>query len=197
MNFYIFKCVYIMATIRRFEDLFVWKKSRVLVKEIYKELKDCRDYGFKDQIQRASVSVMSNIAEGFERGTKNEFVNYLQIAKGSAGEVRAQLYIAVDVGYLNIEKFEYLKGLAEESSRLLASLVKKVKSSDYGGMQYKKEKSVLLVWQDNFELVSARFSAIGGNDQMKRIYEEKLRNAGVTDEYVKSLGTVEEFLKNR
>ncbi len=88
-----------MATISKFEDLICFSKARDLTKCIYKEFKECKDYGFKDQITRASVSVLSNIAEGFERGTKNEFLNYLYIAKGSAGEVRAQLYVALDTGY--------------------------------------------------------------------------------------------------
>lgn len=91
-----------MSTIERFEDLICWQKARELTKQVYRSLKSCNDFGFKDQIQRASVSVMSNIAEGFERGTQQKFINYLFIAKGSAGEVRAQLYTAVDVGYLNI-----------------------------------------------------------------------------------------------
>ena len=80
-----------MATIEKFEDLICWKKSRELAKGVYGAFKNCNDYGFRDQIQRAAVSVVSNIAEGFERGTKQEFINYLYIAKGSAGEVRAQL----------------------------------------------------------------------------------------------------------
>ncbi len=78
-----------MTTIERFEDLICWQKGRELTRQIYKALRECKDYGFKDQIQRAAVSVMSNIAEGFERGTQQEFLNYLYIAKGSAGEVRA------------------------------------------------------------------------------------------------------------
>lgn len=81
-----------MSTVKNFEELICWKKSRELTKEIYKALKHCNDHGFKDQIQRAGVSIISNIAEGFERGTQQEFLNYLFIAKGSAGEVRAQLY---------------------------------------------------------------------------------------------------------
>jgi four helix bundle protein len=98
-----------MATVQRFEDLLAWQKARVLTREIYKSLRVCRDYGFTDQIQRASISVMSNIAEGFESGTRDSFVNYLYIAKGSCGEVRAQLYAAYDIGYLNIQIFEDLK----------------------------------------------------------------------------------------
>lgn len=129
-----------MTTIQRFEDMLAWKKSRELTREIYKAFRDCRDFGFKDQIQRAAVSIMSNIAEGFESGTRLEFLNYLFIAKGSAGEVRAQLYAALDIGYLNIETFKYLNSLAVECSRLLQSFVTKVKISQFQGLQYKHEK---------------------------------------------------------
>lgn len=98
-----------MATVKRFEDLLAWKKSRLLVREIYSAFKGVKDSGFKDQIQRASVSVMSNIAEGFESGTKQGFLNYLYIAKASAGEVRAQLYAANDIGYLNVHPVKNCK----------------------------------------------------------------------------------------
>ncbi len=131
-----------MATIQRFEDLICWQKSRELTKQIYKSLQNCRDFGFKDQIQRASVSVMSNIAEGFERGTQQEFINYLFIAKGSAGEVRSQLYTALDVGYLNIEMFKYLNNLVEECSRLIQSFASKVKDGSRRGTQYKHIKHI-------------------------------------------------------
>ncbi|MBI4994417.1 four helix bundle protein [Candidatus Peregrinibacteria bacterium] len=127
-----------MSTVARFEDLICWQKARELTKGVYRVLGDCRDNGFKDQIQRAAVSVMSNIAEGFERGTQQEFLNYLYIAKGSAGEVRAQLYIALDIGYLNIEMFKYLNGLAIECSRLLKSFADKVKGSPNTGLQFKQ-----------------------------------------------------------
>jgi four helix bundle protein len=158
-----------MATIHRYEDLLVWKKARELVGEIYKEMRKNNDNGFKDQIQRASVSVMSNVAEGFERGTKNEFVNYLQIAKGSAGEVRAQLYIASDIGYLNIEKFIYLKNLSEEVSRLLFSLIKKIKTSEYSGTQYKKEKTKKQIELEKMDLEHTRILA----ESMPNLYKEK------------------------
>ena len=127
-----------MATITKFEDLICFSKARELTKSIYKEFKDCKDYGFKDQITRASVSVLSNIAEGFERGTKSEFLNYLYIAKGSAGEVRAQLYVALDAGYLNLETFKYLNNLASECSRLVQSFADKVKKGASAGTQFKK-----------------------------------------------------------
>jgi len=127
-----------MATVKKFEELLCWQKARKLTREVYKALRDCSDHGFKDQIQRASVSVMSNIAEGFERGTKQEFLNYLYIAKGSAGEVRAQLYIAHDIEYINIQKFKDLKNLAEESSKLISTFIKGVKGSQYSGLQRKQ-----------------------------------------------------------
>ncbi len=140
-----------MATIRQFEELLMWKKSRELTREIYKSFRNCRDYGFKDQIQRASVSIMSNIAEGFERGTKQEFLNYLFIAKGSAGEVRAQLYVALDTDYLNIETFRYLNNFAAECSRLISSFIRSLKVSKFQGLQYKKEKKKDPEWDKFME----------------------------------------------
>lgn len=130
-----------MAKVQRFEDLLAWKKARELTKEIYRVFDRCKDHGFTDQIQRASVSVMSSIAEGFESGTRQEFLNYLYIAKGSAGEVRAQLYAAHDIGYLILETFKRLKSLAEECSKLLFSFIKAVKSSTDDGLQRKREQT--------------------------------------------------------
>jgi len=132
-----------MATVQRFEDLLAWQKARELTCEVYKAFRACRDGGFTDQIQRASVSVLSNIAEGFESGTRDMFLNYLYIAKGSAGEVRAQLYVAYDVGYLNLETFKSLKLKAEECSKLLSTFIKGVKSSPHQGLQRKREMSKL------------------------------------------------------
>jgi four helix bundle protein len=131
-----------MATIEKFEDLICWQKARGLAKSVYKEFRNCRDFGFKDQIQRAAISVMSNIAEGFERGTTQEFLNYLYIAKGSAGEVRSQLYAALDAGYLNIETFKYLNNLASECSRLIQSFAQKVKGGSRRGLQFKHIKKI-------------------------------------------------------
>lgn len=88
--------------IRKFEDLESWKKARKLTNTIYEATGTgtfTRDFGLKDQIRRASVSILSNIAEGFQRGGDKEFLQFLAVAKGSCGEVRAQLYIAVDQGY--------------------------------------------------------------------------------------------------
>lgn len=130
-----------MTTIKSFEELLMFKKSRELTREIYKSFSLCKDNGFKDQIQRASVSILSNIAEGFESGSKQNFIHYLFISKASAGEVRAQLYVALDVGYLNIEKFKYLNGLATECSRLIASFVEKSKQGSEAGLLYKKAEN--------------------------------------------------------
>lgn len=142
-----------MATIEKFEDLICWQRARELTRGVYQNFRDCRDYGFRDQIQRASVSVMSNIAEGFERGTQQEFINYLFIAKGSAGEVRAQLYAALDAGYLNIQTFKYLNGLSTECSRLIQSFSEKVKGSERRGVQFKpveKEDWAKEMYKKNF-----------------------------------------------
>jgi len=91
---------------RRFEELWVWQQARELVKEIYEDLRagtGSKDFGFRDQIQRAGVSVMSNIAEGFERFTEIEFVRFLDEARVSCGEVRSMYYAAEDLGYVNSE----------------------------------------------------------------------------------------------
>lgn len=110
---------------KTFESLAVWQKSRELTKLIYEITSESawsRDYGLRDQIRRASVSIMSNIAEGFERQGDTEFAHFLSMAKGSAGEVRAQLYVAVDVKYLDDAVFGKLHAAATEVSRMLSGL---------------------------------------------------------------------------
>jgi four helix bundle protein len=106
----------------RFEDLQIWQKARELTRQIYDVTSRrafSRDFGLRDQIRRASVSVMSNIAEGFERGSDAEFGRFLLIAKGSCGEVRSQLYVASDQGYLDEHNFGGTMTLAIEVSRML------------------------------------------------------------------------------
>jgi len=108
--------------VRNFEDLDAWQRARELSAEIYRVTAGGRfskDFGLKDQIRRAAVSVMSNIAEGFERVSLRENYRFVCIAKGSAAEVRCQLYVALDVGHLRPEEFQHLKGLVEEVSRLV------------------------------------------------------------------------------
>ncbi|NDY41986.1 four helix bundle protein [Dissulfurirhabdus thermomarina] len=114
-----------MAKIDRFEDLIAWQKARELTKEIYQVTRQgafARDFGLSGQIQRAAVSVMSNIAEGFERNRRAEFHQFLSTAKASCAEVRSQLYVAYDVGYIDKATFERLLHQAEEVARIIGGL---------------------------------------------------------------------------
>jgi len=128
-----------MATFRQFEDIDAWQRARALVKEIY-ALTDqgdfAKDFSLKDQIRRASVSVMSNIAEGFERDGTKEFIQFLSIAKGSVGEVKSQLYVALDRGYVTRNEFNMLSELTGETARLIAGLMNYLKQSDIKGAKY-------------------------------------------------------------
>jgi len=116
---------------QRFEDLIVWKKSYELSVNIYKRFLDCKDFGFKDQITRSSLSIPSNISEGYERGSNKEFIHYLKIAKGSCGELRTQLYIAIEIQYLENETGSLLLERVKEISYILSSLIKKRQSFNY------------------------------------------------------------------
>ena len=113
------------AKILKFEDLIAWQKARAITKDIY-ELSNqdllAKDYGLRDQIRRASVSIMSNIAEGFERGGRKEFYQFLVIAKASCAELRSQLYVACYVGYINNEVFRDLNNKCEEITRIIGGL---------------------------------------------------------------------------
>ncbi|MDZ7804372.1 four helix bundle protein [Thiohalophilus sp.] len=114
-----------MAGIERFEDLIAWQKSREMAAAIYKitgEGNFSKDFALRDQIRRAAVSVMSNIAEGFERKGSKEFHQFLVIAKASCAEVRSQLYVALDVGYINNSMFERLYDISVEVSKITSGL---------------------------------------------------------------------------
>ena len=116
-----------MAIIKSFEDIESWKRARVLTRRIYRLTSIgafSRDFGLRDQIRRAAVSILSNIAEGFERGGDKEFLRFLAIAKGSCGELRAQLYVALDQKYLEEEDFKLLVRDAREISHLLSGFMK-------------------------------------------------------------------------
>jgi four helix bundle protein len=113
-------------TIEKFEDIIAWKKSRILTLDIYNIFKLSRDFSFRDQIQRASVSVMNNIAEGFERKGDKEFKYFLFIAKGSCGEVRSMLYLSLDLGYIKEDDFKKLYELSFEISKMLSGFIKKL-----------------------------------------------------------------------
>ena len=109
----------------KFEDLIAWQKARELAKSIYLVTRRdvfAKDFGLSGQIQRASVSVMSNIAEGFERGSSADFHRFLVVAKASCAEVRAQLYLALDIGYIDEAEFKLLRAQAEEVARLIGGL---------------------------------------------------------------------------
>ncbi|MBI4331237.1 MAG: four helix bundle protein [Chloroflexi bacterium] len=120
-------------SIERFEDLEVWKLSRQFVNTIYRPTsaaKFSQDYGLARQIQRSSVSVMSNIAEGFERKSKKEFAKFLFTAKGSCGEVRSQLYVALDQSYISQTEFRDNCVMAEKISKSLGGFIKYLQSQD-------------------------------------------------------------------
>lgn len=114
-----------MAKIERFEDLEAWKLARELARTVYRVSsvgEFARDFALRDQIRRAAVSILSNIAEGFERGGDKEFLQFLATAKGSCGEVRSQLYVALDQLYIDDEQFKSVSGEALEVSRMISGL---------------------------------------------------------------------------
>jgi four helix bundle protein len=111
----------------RFEDIVAWQKAKKLSVGIYSSLKFCKDFGFKDQVQRAAISVMNNIAEGFERKGDKEFQRFLFIAKGSCGEVRSMIYLCFEFGYMTKEKCREYYDLSLEISKILSGLIKTLK----------------------------------------------------------------------
>ncbi len=111
--------------IEKFEDLIAWQKARELTKHIYAitgKKPFSVDFGLREQIQRAAVSIMSNLAEGFERGSSSEFHQFIVIAKASCAEVRSQLYTALDISYITKEEFNVVNDLAVEVSRIIGGL---------------------------------------------------------------------------
>lgn len=122
-----------MAKFSSFEEIISWQKSRELNVIIYKVTNSndlfSKDFGLRDQIRRASVSISSNIAEGFERQTTKEFIRFLYIAKASAGEVRSQLYLALDIKYISKNEFDELKLKINEVSKLISGLLKYLHST--------------------------------------------------------------------
>jgi four helix bundle protein len=113
-----------MEKYQSFEDLIIWKEAMRFSLDIYKLFKDCKDFGLKDQMQRASVSVPSNIAEGFERQTDKEFVQYLFIAKGSIAELRTQLYLSIELKYIDKKEGQELIEKAKKISSMIQNLIK-------------------------------------------------------------------------
>jgi len=127
-----------MAGITRFEDIEAWKLARDLTNQIYAFTRQegfNRDFGLRDQIRWASISIMSNIAEGFESRTDAQFINFLGMARASAGEVRAQLYVALDQGFIDQKTFDLIYDKADYTSRLIAKLIAGYKLNSYGGQR--------------------------------------------------------------
>jgi len=115
--------------IEKFEDIIAWQKAQDLTSNIYKLFKANRDFAFRDQIQRASISIMNNIAEGFERGSDADFRRFLFIAKGSCGEVRSMLYVAKELKYVDSNEFSILCKNAIEISKTISGFIKSIEKS--------------------------------------------------------------------
>jgi four helix bundle protein len=130
----------LMSTFQRFEEIEVWQKARQLTKQVYQVSSMgsfARDFGLRDQMRRACVSITSNIAEGYEREGTKEFLQFLSVAKGSAGELRSQLYVALDQGYLTESVFEELTSLSREISCMLTGLMTYLRNSGIRGAKYR------------------------------------------------------------
>jgi four helix bundle protein len=130
-----------MAKIERFEDMLSWQKSRELTRRVYdlsKRGEFARDFELRGQMRSASISVMSNIAGGFERGGDKEFIQFLSTAKGSCGEVRSELYVALDQAYITPVEFENLSSEAIEVSRLVSGFMGYLQKSELRGNKFKR-----------------------------------------------------------
>jgi len=122
-----------VGTISRFEDIEAWADARSLVADVYKQARDgklSKDFGLRDQIQRAAVSVMANIAEGFERKNRKEFEHYLRIARGSCAEVQSHLYVALDVGLIDKNAFDELQAMAVKTGRKISAFQRYLKQAN-------------------------------------------------------------------
>jgi four helix bundle protein len=132
---------FVMASVKNFEEMDVWKKSRLMVKMIYLITNQpgfSRDWQLANHLRKTAISIVSNISEGFERDGNREFVNFLSIAKGSCGELRSQLYIALDLNYIDENQFLEISNLATEISKSLKGLMNYLHNSDFKGIKNKK-----------------------------------------------------------
>jgi len=131
-----------VGTLQSFEEIEAWQRARELAREIHTISAQgmfSKDFGLRDQIRKASVSIMSNIAEGFDRGGTNEFLQFLSMAKGSASEVRSHLCVAHDQGYIDQETFERISAQAAEIGRMVGRLMSYLRSTKIRGTKYKPE----------------------------------------------------------
>ena len=129
-----------MPTFRKFQDIEAWQKARELTRGLYAISSDSsfsKDFGLRDQIRKAGVSIMANIAEGFERDGTAEFIQFLAVAKGSAAEVVSHVYVALDQGYITKQEFDRLTTLATEVGRMLAALMSYLRRSGTPGLKFK------------------------------------------------------------
>ena len=130
-----------MSQVKMFEEYEVWRKARLLTKQIYQITERepfAKDYNLKQQIRKSAVSITSNIAEGHDRDGNKEFIQFLYISKGSAAELRSQLHNAVDVNYISLEEFRQLKSQALEVSKMLHGLISSIRKSELTGIKNKK-----------------------------------------------------------
>lgn len=130
-----------MGKIERFEDVMAWQKGRELTRAIYQLTRHpefAKDYALRDQVRRAAISVTSNIAEGFERGGTREFIQFLGHAKGSCGEVRSQLYTALDEAYISETEWQRAHDLAMEVSRLLDGFIRYLLQTNISGRKFSR-----------------------------------------------------------
>lgn len=131
-----------MPTLQKFEDMEIWQRARKLAARVYDctKLRDfAKDFGLKDQIRRAAISVMSNVAEGFDRSGNREFVQFLTVAKGSVGELRSQLYIALDQKYIGQSEFDLIARETEEIGRMIVGFIKYLQKSTIRGSKFKTD----------------------------------------------------------
>ncbi len=129
---------------KRFEELEVWQEARELVKHVYKltaEFPQRENFGLTNQMQRAAVSVMSNIAEGFERGANTEFVHFLYIARASCAEVRSQSYVAIDLNYISSAVHDEIRERCERLSRRINTLIEYLKNNDLRGIKFREGRT--------------------------------------------------------
>lgn len=117
-----------MGLARKFEDLEIWQEARILAAEVYGTFRTCKDLGFRDQMQRSAVSVMNNIAEGFERRTRADFARFLGMAKGSCGEARSMVHLACDIGYVKRDKAAEFIGRFELLGKRIGGLTQKLRA---------------------------------------------------------------------
>lgn len=134
-----------MATIKKFEDLEVWQKARLLENKIFELMQTSRlskDFELKNQMNKSVGSIMDNIAEGFGRGSRNEFIQFLTISRGSLTEIQSQLYRCLDRNYLSNELFQIHYALTEEIAKMLSTFIAYLNKSDMAGNKFKERTNL-------------------------------------------------------